>query len=121
METDELDYDLPESLIAQRPAEDRDAARLLLVRRGDGAPVHHHVRDLPSLLRPALFVVNDTRVIPARLFGRKESGGKVELLLVQRHGLPGTEETWMAMGRASKRSKRRSQSGPQLRVRTRLS
>lgn len=102
METDELDYDLPESLIAQRPAEDRDAARLLLVRRGDGAPVHHHVRDLPSLLRPALFVVNDTRVIPARLFGRKESGGKVELLLVQRHGLPGTEETWMAMGRASK-------------------
>ena len=102
MDTDELDYDLPESLIAQRPAEDRDAARLLLVRRGGGACAHHHVRELSSLIRPALFVVNDTRVIPARLHGHKPSGGKVELLLVERRGAPGREERWVAMGRASK-------------------
>jgi len=98
---DDLDYDLPESLIAQRPLPERDAARLLVL---DGDTLeHHHVRDLPTLLpRPSLLVVNDTRVINARLHGHKPTGGKVELLLVERLGEPGAREQWRALGRSSK-------------------
>lgn len=99
--TDDLDYELPEAQIAQAPLAERDAARLLVVAPGGGLR-DQLVRDLPSLLPPSLIVVNDTRVIPARLFGTKPSGGKVELLLVERQGTPGPVERWHAMGRASK-------------------
>lgn len=99
----ELDYDLPEALIAQRPSEERDAARLLVLHRDTGELRHEAVRSLPRLLPPrSLLVVNDTRVIPARLHGRKPTGGRVELLLVERLSEPGPEERWAAMGRASK-------------------
>ena len=85
MRTSDFDYDLPPELIAQQPVEPRDAARLLLVSRGAGALSHHHVRDLPSLLRPGdLLVLNDTRVMAARLLGRRaDTGGRVELLLLR--------------------------------------
>ncbi len=96
MDLAELDYDLPEALIAQRPLDARDAARLLVLDRAE--ITHRHVRDLPSLLPPSLFVVNDTRVLHARLHGQKVSGGKVEVLLIER--LEG--ERWEAMTRSSK-------------------
>jgi S-adenosylmethionine:tRNA ribosyltransferase-isomerase len=80
-----FDYQLPEHLIAQHPAAERDAAKLLVVRR-EPHSVHHHIfRDLPDLLSPGdLVVLNDTRVLPARLVGRREStGGKWEGLFLR--------------------------------------
>ena len=80
-----FDYHLPEHLIAQHPAAERDAARLLVVRRDTRAIQHHTFRDLPDLLAPGdLVVLNDTRVLPARLIGRREStGGKWEGLFLR--------------------------------------
>jgi S-adenosylmethionine:tRNA ribosyltransferase-isomerase len=75
-------YELPEELIAQVPLADRSASRLLIVDGAAGTWRDGRFRDLPGLLRPGdLLVLNDTRVIPARAFGRKESGGQVELLV----------------------------------------
>jgi len=82
----EYQYDLPPEAIAQRPAEPRDAARLLVLpRAGVEKARHHHVRDLPELLAPGdLLVLNDTRVMLARLLGNKlPGGGKAEVLLVR--------------------------------------
>jgi S-adenosylmethionine:tRNA ribosyltransferase-isomerase len=80
---EDLDYDLDPALIAQVPVEPRDAARLL-VDRGSREPDHRHVRDLPDLLRPGdVVVVNDTRVIPARLRLRRSTGGASEVLLLE--------------------------------------
>ena len=78
------DFELPDANIAQTPIEPRHAARLLVLDRARGTLAHHTVADLPQLL-PAgtLLVVNDTRVVPARLLGHKESGGRVELLLTR--------------------------------------
>lgn len=84
MDASELDYDLPEELIAQAPPPERDAARLLCLDRRSGALEHRRIRELPELLPPALIVMNDTRVIPARLFAEKASGGRVEFLLIER-------------------------------------
>ncbi len=98
----ELDYDLPEELVAQRPPAERDGARLLVLDRDLEAVTHEWVRGLSSLVKPALWVVNDTRVIPARVFAHKASGGRVELLLIERRGEPGARERWRAIGRASK-------------------
>ncbi len=79
----DYDYHLPEKLIAQTPAGRRDQSRLLHLNRADAQVSHHRFADLPELLQPTdLLVVNDTRVIPARLFGKKESGGRVELLII---------------------------------------
>jgi S-adenosylmethionine:tRNA ribosyltransferase-isomerase len=75
-------FELPEDLVAQAPLPERSASRLLVVPSGDAALVDAHVRDLPEWLAPGdLLVFNDTRVIPARLFGQKESGGRVEILI----------------------------------------
>ena len=75
-------YHLPESLIAQAPLPERSASRLLVVPPGEGAFEDRHMRDLPELLRAGdLLVFNDTRVIPARLFGQKATGGRVEILI----------------------------------------
>ena len=77
-------YDLPESLIAQAPSSRRDHARLLVVDRSEGTFLDRHFYDLPSLLNPGdLLVVNNTEVVPARLFGRKESGGQIEVLVLE--------------------------------------
>jgi S-adenosylmethionine:tRNA ribosyltransferase-isomerase len=83
-------YDLPPALIAQAPLPERSASRLLLVPPAGEALRDLHVRDLPALLRAGdLLVFNDTRVIPARLFGHKASGGRVEVLIERL--LPGEE------------------------------
>lgn len=85
MRTSDFDYDLPPELIAQQPVEPRDSARLLVVSRSAGALAHHHVRDLPAILRAGdLLVLNDTRVMAARLLGvRGDTGGRVEFLLLR--------------------------------------
>ena len=97
MRTSDFDYDLPPELIAQQPVEPRDAARLLVATRSSGALGHHHVRDLPSLLRPGdLLVLNDTRVMAARLLGaRADTGGGIELLLLREH----EDASWSALVR----------------------
>ncbi len=80
----DFQFDLPSELIAQVPAERRDQARLLVLDRATGALTHTQVHALPDHLQPGdLLVVNDTRVIPARLFGRTASGGAVEMLLIR--------------------------------------
>jgi S-adenosylmethionine:tRNA ribosyltransferase-isomerase len=98
MDTADLDYELPESAIAQAPVEPRDAARLLVA---DGSGFHHRiVADLDQLLDPGdLLVVNDTRVIPARLHLRKPTGGAVEVLLLEHRG----DGEWEALVRPSRR------------------
>jgi S-adenosylmethionine:tRNA ribosyltransferase-isomerase len=84
MRLDELDYTLPEELVAQEPAAERSAARLLVLARASGACAHRRVADLPELLAAGdLLVVNDTRVIPARVRGTRPSGGRLELLFVR--------------------------------------
>jgi S-adenosylmethionine:tRNA ribosyltransferase-isomerase len=81
---DAFEFPLPPELIAQVPTERRDAARLLRLDRRGGERTHTRVKALPELLRPGdLLVVNDTQVIPARIFGRVASGGAVELLLIR--------------------------------------
>lgn len=80
----DLDYALPPELIAQEPASTREAARLLVVDRAGGALRHTHVRHVGTFLSPGdLLVLNDTRVLPARLHGRRPSGARLELLLVR--------------------------------------
>ncbi len=82
MRRTDFHYHLPEQLIAQQPLAERSASRLLTLDGANGALADRQIRDLPQLVAPAdLLVFNDTRVIPARLFATKESGGKVELLL----------------------------------------
>jgi len=80
MHIDELRYELPRHLIAQHPVRRRDRARMLVVdRRRAGTHTHAHIVDLPKYLRPGdCLVINDTRVIPARFFARRSSGGRVE-------------------------------------------
>jgi len=98
--TDDLDYDLPPSLIAQTPAEPRDSARLLVYERATGAIRHRHFRDLPDELRPDdLVVLNDTRVLPVRIRARRASGGAVEVLLLE----PRAEGRWEALARPARR------------------
>ena len=83
MDTAAFDYVLPPELIAQQAVEPRDAARLLVW--AGNTPEHRHVHELDQLLQPGdLIILNRTRVIPARLFGRKSTGGEVEVLLVHR-------------------------------------
>ena len=94
------DYDLPESFIAQRPVEPRHAARLLAVDPGPPACRHLRVADLPQQLRAGdLLVVNDTRVLKARLAARRASGGAVELLVLERR--QGSD--WLCLARPAKR------------------
>ena len=81
----DLDFDYPDDLVARHPADPRDAARLLVLHRSTGQIEHRTFRDLPEYLRPAdALVVNDTRVVPVRLFGTKvDTGAKIELLLLR--------------------------------------
>ena len=99
----DFQFDLPPELIAQVPAERRDQARLLLLDRGSGELTHTAVRALAEHLRPGdLLVVNDTQVIPARLFGRTAAAGAVEVLLIR--PLSDTDEaSWLCLGKPAKR------------------
>ncbi|HUP69751.1 MAG TPA: tRNA preQ1(34) S-adenosylmethionine ribosyltransferase-isomerase QueA [Acidimicrobiales bacterium] len=98
---EEYDYPLPTEAIAQEPAEPRESARLLVAGAG-GEIIHRRVRDLPDLLEPGdVLVVNETRVLPARLRLRKPTGGRVEVLLLEPSN--GDAETWSALVRPGKR------------------
>lgn len=84
MKTSDFMYELPEELIAQTPLERRDASRLLVLDKNTGAIEHRHFSDLPEYLRPGdCLVLNDSRVIPARLFGTRPTGGAVEVVLLR--------------------------------------
>ncbi len=104
MRTSDFDYDLPPELIAQTPIEPRDASRLLVVNRATGELAHRHFRDIGDYLRPGdLLVANRSRVIPARLAGRKaDTGGAVEALLLARRPDLGPEY-WEALVRPGRR------------------
>jgi S-adenosylmethionine:tRNA ribosyltransferase-isomerase len=103
MDASALDYALPEELIAQAPLPDRDGARLLCVQRGRSPLQHRQVGELANLIAPSLLVLNDTKVIPARVFGLKSTGGRVEFLLVERlEQEQNGAERWLALGRTRK-------------------
>lgn len=99
-----FDYELPEERIAKYPAKARDGARLLVVDPHRDALTDRNIVDLPELLpRGALVVLNDTRVMKARLLGEKaDTGGRVEIFLVEQLSGAGKSERWRALGRASK-------------------
>ena len=99
MKLDQLDYDLPPELIAQEPLAERDQARMLVVSRRAKTLAHSRFYKLVDHLREGdLLVLNDTRVLPARLYARKESGGRVELLFVRPVADP--KGGWIALARA---------------------
>jgi len=94
------DYALPPELVAQEPTSARDASRLLALERATGAVAHHRFSELPDLLRPGdVLVTNRSRVLPARLLGRRARGGKAEILLVRPLG----DGLWEAMLRPGRR------------------
>lgn len=85
MKKSDFYFDLPEELIAQTPLERRDASRLLTLDKTTGAVEHHHFYELPQFLRPNdCLILNDSRVLPARLLGHRSTGGAVEVLLLLR-------------------------------------
>ena len=100
----EFDFKLPPELIAQKPTEVRTASRMMTLNRADESVRLGHFSDLCENLQSGdLLVLNDTQVIPARLLGKKETGGRVEVFLVER--LTGSEESWACMTRSSKTPK----------------
>lgn len=107
----DYNYDLPEEFIAQKPADKRDMSKLLFLRRGTGEVSHHLFHELCSFLLPSdVLVVNNTEVIPGRLFGRKSTGGKVEALILDYAGSnkktgKNKEFVFECLLRASKRPK----------------
>ncbi len=110
METSALEYDLPPELIAQRPAERRDESRLLVYERASGDVRHRRFSELEEELSPGeLVVVNQTRVIPARLRLRRPSGGEAEVLLLEHVGPDGI---WEGLARPSRRLRAGERLGP---------
>lgn len=103
MKTHDFYYDLPEELIAQTPLERRDTSRLMTLDRSTGATSHRRFYDLPKLLRPGdCLVMNDSRVLPARLLGHREpGGGACEVLLLRDRG----NKTWECLVRPGKKMK----------------
>jgi S-adenosylmethionine:tRNA ribosyltransferase-isomerase len=109
MDTAALDYELPSELIAQRPAERRDESRLLVYDRATGDVRHRRFSELPEELVRELVVVNETRVIPARLRLRRPGGGEAEVLLLERVGPDGV---WEGLARPSRRLRVGQKLGP---------
>ncbi len=103
MNTSDFYYDLPEELIAQVPAVERTASRMMVVHRDSGLLEHRHISDIGEYLTSGdLLVVNNTKVIPARIFGHKaETGGAIELLLLE----PLAEGRWLVLCRSSRKPK----------------
>ncbi|MFC2064361.1 tRNA preQ1(34) S-adenosylmethionine ribosyltransferase-isomerase QueA [Chloroflexota bacterium] len=94
MKTDEFNYNLPIEFIAQTPVEPRDHSRLMVINRSDQSISHRRFFELDEILNPGdLLVMNQTRVIPARIYGRKRTGGKVEILLLRKK----EDTTWLAL------------------------
>lgn len=110
MDTSALEYELPPELIAQRPAERRDESRLLVYERASGEVRHRRFSELPEeLAEDELVVVNETRVIPARLRLERPGGGEAEVLLLERVGANGL---WEGLARPSRRLKLGQRLGP---------
>ena len=85
MKASDFDYHLPEEQIAYRPLSERENSKLLLLNKQSGKISHRHFYELPELLKSGdLLVLNNTKVIPARLFGKKKSGKEIEVLLVEK-------------------------------------
>ncbi|MCL2332227.1 MAG: tRNA preQ1(34) S-adenosylmethionine ribosyltransferase-isomerase QueA [Actinomycetia bacterium] len=116
MRTDDFDYELPPELIAQTPADPRDSCRLLVLDRATGKREHRRFTDLLDYLDPGdLLVVNETRVLPARLRGQRAGGGAAELLLLKQecdkgsevlsrfHGSTASSELWECLARPGRR------------------
>jgi S-adenosylmethionine:tRNA ribosyltransferase-isomerase len=109
MDTAELEYELPPELIAQRPAERRDESRLLVYERASGEVRHRRFSELPDELAGELVVVNETRVIPARLRLQRATGGEAEVLLLEHVGPDGV---WEGLARPSRRLRPGDRLGP---------
>ena len=103
LKTSDYFYELPPELIAQDPLEDRSASRLMVLDKKTGEVSHHVFREIPSFLEPGdCLVLNNTRVIPARLMGvREETGGAVEVLLLKRH----TGDVWETLVKPGKKAR----------------
>ena len=103
MKTSDFYYDLPQELIAQTPVEPRDSSRLMVINKDNGEIEHRIFRDLPNYLKPGdCLVLNDTRVIPARIYGvKKETGAVVEFLLLKQH----ENNIWECLCKPGKRAK----------------
>ena len=103
MKTSDFNYELPEELIAQTPLERRDASRLMTLRRSDGALEHHHFYELPDFLKPGdCLILNNSRVLPARLLGQRlPGGGACEVLLLIDRG----NKTWECLVRPGRKMK----------------
>ena len=100
MKTSDFNYELPPELIAQTPIPQRDASRLLVLDKNTGAWQHRHFYDLPEYLRPDCLILNNSRVLPARLLGhRLPGGGACEVLLLIDRG----NKTWECLVRPGKR------------------
>ena len=100
MKTSDFYFDLPQELIAQTPIEKRDSSRLLVLNKETGEVEHKHFYDLPSFLKPGdCLVLNNSRVLPARLFGRRSGGGACEVLLLIDRG----EKVWECLVRPGKK------------------
>ena len=102
MKKSDFSFDLPEELIAQTPLQRRDASRLMLLDKTSGAIAHRHFYELPELLREGdCLIMNDSRVLPARLLGSRLSGGSVELVLLRDLG----EGRWECLSRPGRKTK----------------
>ena len=103
MKTSDFYYDLPEELIAQTPVEPRNSSRLMVLPRNGGKIEHKHFYDLPEFLKPGdCLVLNNTRVLPARLYGtREDTGSVVELVLLRQHG----NKLWECLAGPGKKAK----------------
>lgn len=102
MKKSDFYFELPQELIAQTPLERRDASRLMLLDKYTGETGHRHFYELPELLRPGdCLVLNDSRVLPARLFGNRESGGAVEVLLLRELG----KNKWECLTRPGRKTR----------------
>ncbi len=100
LSTDMFDYELPKEFIAQTPVEPRDHSRLLVYSRQTDSIQHRHFYNLPEYLRAGdVLVINETRVLPARLMGRRETGGIIELLLLNRR----EKDIWETLARPGRR------------------
>ena len=102
MKTSDFNYDLPEELIAQTPSEKRDESRLMLLNKETGETEHHRFYELVDFLNPGdCLVMNDSRVLPARLFGNRLTGGAVEVLLLKDKG----DGVWECLTRPGRKTK----------------
>ena len=103
MDVKEFDYELPEELIAQDPLEDRASSRLLVLNKKTGEIEHKHFREIKSYLKAGdVLVINNTKVIPARLYGVKEgTGAAIEILLLKNKG----NDTWETLVKPGKKAK----------------